>query len=379
MQHYTDRLETIFHQELFTDKLKLVYEEINTNFPDIKRVALALYDQEFDILKTYTHHGDIENSLSNYQSKLSDSASLQKIKETGQARIINDLSIFDHIQKHHTIKIKSQGFKSSYTYPIFDKTQFYGFIFINSTSKNTFTHKVLEKITPLIHLIASFTIVEINTVKALSATIKTTLELTHHRDPETGQHLARMARYSRLIAMKVAPLYNISDEMVEHIYLFAPLHDVGKIAIPDKILFKPVKLTKTEFQLMKTHTTKGLEIVNNILKNYQLDNFQHIEVLKNIVKYHHEKTDGSGYPDGLTADEIPVEAKIVAVADIFDALTSNRPYKAAWSNQEAFAEIEQMKGKQLDAKCVEALIDSLENIEQIQSIFVDEYNNSMDI
>lgn len=372
MEHYVDKLEKIYHQKLFTDKVKIVYEEINSKFPSIERISLALYDKEYDTLKTYTHHSKAKNPLSNYQSKLSDSESLGEIVKSGKPRIVNDLSIYDLVQKHHAIEIKKQDYKSSYTYPICNKGNFYGFIFVNSTQKNTFLESVLEIILPLIHLIASFTIIELNAIKALIATIDTIIELTHFRDPETGQHLARMARYSRLIAMKVADQYNLSDEVIEHIYLFAPLHDVGKIAIPDNILFKPLQLTKPEFELMKTHTTKGLEIINKILKNCSLEDMEHTPVLRNIVKSHHEKIDGSGYPDGLKENKIPVEAKIVCVADIFDALTSDRSYKDAWSIDDSFAELERLASTVLDTDCVNALLNNRDAIEQIQKLFVDD-------
>lgn len=372
MEHYVDRLEGIYHQELFTDKVKLVYEEINIKFPSIERISLALYDKECDSLKTYTHHSKAENTLSNYQAKLSESKSLKKLADSGKPRIINDLSIYDLVQKRHAIEIKELGYHSSYTYPIYNRGVFYGFIFVNSTQKNTFLEPVLEIILPLIHLIASFTIIELNSIKALMATIDTAIDIFHHRDPETGQHLARMARFSRLIASEVAGQYNLSDEVIEHIYLFAPLHDVGKIAIPDSILFKPIELTTTEFELMKTHTTKGLEIINKILKNYNLHSMEHTDILRNIVKSHHEKMDGSGYPDNLKANEIPIESRIICVADIFDALTSKRSYKNAWSIDDAFTELEQIAGTALDADCVYALVNNRKAIEQIQALFVDD-------
>lgn len=371
MEHYIDRLEGVFERNLVTDKLKLVYNEINTNISSIERIALALYDKKCDTLKTYTYHSDTDNPLSNYQSKLSESESLQQIVKSGHSRVINDLAIFDDIKKRHTIEIKNLGFKSSYTYPICNQGVFYGFIFVNSRHTNAFTSSVLERISPLIHLIAAFTMMELNAIKLLTATVNTALEMTHHRDPETGQHLARMARYSRLIAKELADKYNISDELIEHIYLFAPLHDVGKIAIPDNILLKPDKLTPQEFEIMKTHTKKGVEIINNTLKNYHLENMLYTDVLRNIIEHHHEKIDGSGYPNGLLDRDIPIEAKIVCIADIFDALTSDRPYKDAWTNDKAFAELERLKDTELDVDGVNAILNNRVAIERIQLLFQD--------
>jgi HD-GYP domain-containing protein (c-di-GMP phosphodiesterase class II) len=156
--------------------------------------------------------------------------------------------------------------------------------------------------------------------------------------------------------------------MLEHIFLFSPLHDIGKISIPDNILLKPGKLTDEEFDVMKTHTSTGGEIIDQMLKNLGLDDLPHADILRNIVRYHHESMNGSGY-QGLREDEIPIEARIVAVADVFDALTSARPYKEAWSNDRAFEFISSMAGSKFDKDCVAAMIDGRAEVEATQGKF----------
>jgi HD-GYP domain-containing protein (c-di-GMP phosphodiesterase class II) len=123
---------------------------------------------------------------------------------------------------------------------------------------------------------------------------------------------------------------------------------------------------------MKTHAIKGRQIIDTLLQNYGLDQFRNIDILRNIAHYHHENFDGRGYPEGLKGDEIPIEARIVAVADVFDALTSKRPYKEAWDNDAAFAALQQLAGQQLDPACVNALIKNRAQVEQIQTQFVEE-------
>ena len=145
------------------------------------------------------------------------------------------------------------------------------------------------------------------------------------------------------------------------------MHDIGKVGIPDKILLKPDTLTKEEFDIMKTHTIRGRELIDNIIENFGLDGINNVDVLRNIAEYHHEAVNGGGYPSGIKGDEIPLEARIVAVADVFDALTSRRPYKQAWSNDQAFATLAKMAGNQLDHDCVEALLTRREDVEEIQS------------
>jgi HD-GYP domain-containing protein (c-di-GMP phosphodiesterase class II) len=191
-----------------------------------------------------------------------------------------------------------------------------------------------------------------------------------------GAHLDRIAHYSRLIARELAEKYKFDDEFIEHLFLFAPLHDIGKIGIPDSILQKEEKLNAEEFEVMKTHTERGKDIIDTMLKDFGLDTFKHIDILRNIAEYHHEAFNGAGYPHGIKGREIPVEARIIAVADIFDALTSRRSYKEAWSNEEAFTMLQELAGLQLDKNCVEALIKNVDEIEKIQKLFKDRQNGS---
>ena len=181
-----------------------------------------------------------------------------------------------------------------------------------------------------------------------------------YRDEETGNHIIRMAKYSRLIAESL----HLSEEKCNLIEVAAPMHDIGKIGISDLILLKSDRLTLEEFEIMKTHATIGHQILHNSPSKY-------ISLGAEIALGHHEKYDGSGYPQGLKGKEIPLEARIVAVADVFDALTSQRPYKKAWSNEEAFNHLKTAKGKHFDPECVESFLTRLEQIVQVQDKFQD--------
>jgi HD-GYP domain-containing protein (c-di-GMP phosphodiesterase class II) len=199
--------------------------------------------------------------------------------------------------------------------------------------------------------------------------VRTAREMMHARDDETGSHLDRMARYARLIALAIADKYGLSDEYIEQIFIFAPLHDIGKIGIPDRVLLKPGKLDDAERALMMTHAQRGRELIDQMLGNFELGDTPHIDILRNIAELHHESVDGSGYPHGIRGADIPIEARIVAVADVFDALTSRRPYKPAWSIDEALAALQRLAGFKLDTDCVAALIEHRDKVEEIQAQF----------
>ena len=186
--------------------------------------------------------------------------------------------------------------------------------------------------------------------------------------PETGSHLTRK-HATAVDRRSTAEKYNLDDAYIEHIFMFSPLHDIGKISIPDSILLKPGRLDDQERTIMNTHAQKGRDMIDDIVMNFGFNSIDHINILRNIAEFHHEAVNGTGYPSGKKGQEIPLEARIVAVADVFDALTSQRPYKEAWSNQKAFDMLKQMAGTQLDSDCVNALINNEKAIESIQQQF----------
>jgi two-component system response regulator RpfG len=177
------------------------------------------------------------------------------------------------------------------------------------------------------------------------------------RDEDTGNHVFRMARYSRMIAEQLGFVEDRCD-LIEHA---APMHDIGKIGIPDYILKKPGRLTATEWGEMQRHTVYGYEILRDSPSKY-------LQMGSIIALAHHEKFDGTGYPDGLSGDEIPIEARIVTVADVFDALTSRRPYKDAWPVEQALQLLMSERGQMFDPGCVDAF---LQNVPEVRRILGD--------
>jgi len=350
-------------------KLLSAHTVVNKNLPFIARIAIALYDPQTKILKTYLHSSGVDNPLEHYQSLIDNAPSLKEILDRAKPRVINNMLTFEDSDKKHHRRLGRQGYAASYTMPMFNNGDFFGFLFFNSYEKEVFTEKALEELDLHGHLISLMLINELSNIKTLGAAVKTTSHMTHHRDPETGSHLDRMSRYSRLIAEVLADKYELDDDYIEQIFMFSPLHDIGKIAIPDHILLKTGKLTDDEMSIMRTHSQKGKEIIDELLSNFGMDNISHANILRNIAAYHHETINGTGYPEGRSGDDIPLEARIVAVADIFDALTSERPYKKAWSIDDAFEALAEMAGEKLDQDCVDALLSHRQEVEDIQRQF----------
>ena len=180
------------------------------------------------------------------------------------------------------------------------------------------------------------------------------------RDPETGAHITRMAHFSRLIAQKLG----LDAEQCDLIMRAAPMHDIGKLGTPDDILLKPGRLDPDELAVMHQHSAIGHSILDGSASRL-------IVLAAEIARAHHEKFDGSGYPDGKSGEDIPLSARIVAVADVFDALTSERPYKKAWDIQRARDFLRENSGSHFDPRCVDAFFAVWDQVLEIRERFAD--------
>jgi putative two-component system response regulator len=187
-----------------------------------------------------------------------------------------------------------------------------------------------------------------------------------YRDPETGAHISRMAHYSELIGKRLG----MSQADYELLLQAAPMHDIGKVGIPDHILLKPGRLTPDEFEIMKQHAVFGYEILQGSASLV-------LQAGADIALAHHEKYDGSGYPRGLASENIPIFSRVVAVADVFDALTSERPYKKAWSLERAAEHLKASSGSHFDPQCVDAFFANWQQVLEIRQQFCDNANSSV--
>ena len=203
------------------------------------------------------------------------------------------------------------------------------------------------------------------------STIFALSKLAESRDDDTGRHLERTQTYCKAIATQLMEkaLYPslIDADFVETIYWACPLHDMGKVAIPDAVLCKPGKLSEEEFEVMKTHTGRGSDTLALVTESYPDNAFLNMGLA--IARSHHERWDGGGYPDGLKGEEIPLAARIMALADVYDALTSKRCYKDALSHQEAIDIIASESGTQFDPELVRVFVEMEQRVDELRAAF----------
>lgn len=220
--------------------------------------------------------------------------------------------------------------------------------------------KVAERTAALQHAIEQLELAERHVRRSQAETIHRLSKAAEFRDNETARHIDRMSRYCEIIARGIG----MDEDQTSLIRMASPLHDVGKIGTPDQILLKPGRLEPSEFEIMKQHAEIGYRILAG-------SSSELLNMAATIAWTHHEKVDGTGYPRGLHGDQIPIEGRIAAVADVFDALTSVRVYKPAMSNEKSLEILREGRGKHFDADILDAFLRSMDLVTNIQATFKD--------
>ena len=358
-------------------RMQLLHDQLLELVPCIDRIACVLYDKRDDLLRTFINSTRKGEAIKGYEFRLAESPSLSRIASTGTNRVIDEIAEAVQPDSLHSEWLLRQGYRSSLTVPLYDKGAFIGFLFYDASQPAAFTESVQRKLSLFSTLISMLIGNELKVAQSITTSAQVAREFAHLRDFETGGHLDRMAHYARVIARELQHSHDLSDEFIEHLYLFAPLHDIGKIGIPDSVLLKPGQLTPDERQLMETHVEKGVEVLEKMIGEFGLDQLPDSLVMRNVVAGHHECLDGSGYPHGLKGDAVALEARIIAVADVLDALISHRPYKQAWPMEDAIAELERLVtvGK-FDVECVSAVKKHQAEILAIRDRFSDVHSPS---
>jgi len=242
---------------------------------------------------------------------------------------------------------------------------------------------ILPRALVLIAIAAIFTMLSSRTANLLSTLLKKEEQLSHfhnemvmgfatlveNKDGSTGGHIKRTTTYVKLLAeeLRNRGIYKdeLTDEFLENLYRAAPMHDIGKIAVPDVVLQKPGKLTEEEFEIIKTHTIKGGNIIKETFGH--LENEQYSQMAYEVARHHHEKWNGKGYPDGLRRKEIPLCARIMAIADVFDAVSEKRCYRDAMPLEQCFEIIEEGSGQIFEPLMVEVFLDIRDKVELVHN------------
>lgn len=324
---------------------------------------------------TGKHHQSLAKRLLGFKVGIN-GTSLGRIIETGKERIINDLEEYvkgKPIKEYNRILLE-EGIKSSITFPLKNDKEVVGIIFFSSNTKNVYKKEHIRFLKTLANSIMLSLEEDILIDDLIISSTLALAMLTEERDPETGDHLNRMKTYSKVIAelLSYEKRYKdiIDTEYINNIERFSPLHDIGKVAIRDDILLKPGKLSEEEFEIMKTHAVYGAKVLKMADENLKKKGRSIFKLGIEIAEGHHEKWDGSGYPYGKKGEDIPLSARIVAVADVFDALTSKRPYKRAFSLEESIQIIEEGSGKHFDPNIVNVFIENIQIITEIYEQFL---------
>lgn len=355
-------IEMLQKNEPFQTILDNIYVSFAEYLP-YTHIGIALIDRDSHTIRasfaaTSEKHAELRKKLLGYEINLNHT-SLEQVLNSGKPRLINDLEAYQqgHRPSDYNRILLHAGIRSSISYPLIKNGQPIGIIFFSSDRPNAYTKEHVDFLNTLANSLMFSLERDIIADEMVVSTTLALAVLTDERSPETGDHLTRMKRYSRLIAELLSKDERYSGRVdlkyVSSIERFSPLHDIGKVAIPDAILNKPGRLTSEEFEIMKTHTIYGAMVLrqaNENLKSYGRSIF---ETGIEIVESHHERWDGSGYPNGYAGSRIPLSARIVAVADVFDALTSERVYKKAMSPDEALEIIHGESGTHFDPEIVE--------------------------
>jgi HD-GYP domain-containing protein (c-di-GMP phosphodiesterase class II) len=348
------------------DEFKLVFNEFNRfsdNLAEVKHIEdeIIFKDNIYDIVsymkEKFDKYIDLKSIDIFYSDSRNDNYMISYDGFEFDRKSIDQISIVEEVK--HT--------DSEVCVPIMVNDRYIGYTRIISSSKIVdrnveFIKNISYKINMAFYKSLLFN-------DLLSIVTNSLSDLAEYRDNETRQHLVRMSNYAYIIGEKLKEKDKYKDligkSYLDELKLAAPMHDIGKIGIPDEILLKPGKLTDEEFDIMKTHASIGAKVLEKMHDRFSKYNITYFNMAREIALYHQEKFNGSGYPNGVKGEEIPLSARICALADVFDALTSKRPYKEAFSLEKSYAIIDETVGSHFDPDVVEAFYEVREKIEEV--------------
>lgn len=371
-------IQNINNNSSFTDILNYINVTFSSIIP-YNYIGISLLSDDKTRLKASYGVSDgmvqgLPENLMNKSYNLNET-SLERLIKTGEARIINDLEDYTlgkPLKSYNSI-ILNAGIRASITLPLKVSGEPVGIIFFSSVNKNVYHKGHLNFLDTLANSIAISFSKNIYIDNIIYSSVLALAKLAEARDADTGEHLERMKTYSRIIAeiLYENDTYTneITWEFINKIERYSPLHDIGKVGIADSILRKSGKLTEEEFEEMKKHAVYGAKVLRYAEKYMNRQGHSLFGLGIEIAEGHHEKWDGTGYPYGKKGLEIPLSARIVAIADVFDALTNRRSYKEPFTFEESIKIIEEGKGKHFDPHIVELVLTNKQKLRNVYNDF----------
>lgn len=369
MQRFIDSIEESLQIEYDMDHLLDTLFNKAQKVLSYDRIGIAFVDYKNMTIRA-------EHGVANYDNILLGPGFEVSISETSLSHTLENKKSFitpdlmrDHRKNQNSPSlslITQEGIRSNLVVPILINDKVYGFTFFSSKEKNHYDQNDISTAENITQRLSS-SLLKSYMIKVLfNQMISSFSSLVDNKDFETGDHLYRMSQYSKILTNTLFKMnlstHTMDKNFVQDMEVYSRSHDIGKIGIPDKILKKPGKLTKEEFEIIKSHPVIGGDVFDEIKNSLSLFEGDYFKIAHDIARYHHEKWDGSGYPEGLKGHDIPLSARIVAVADVFDALCSKRVYKDAISFSDAVDIILKGKGKHFDPTIIDAFLISLDEL-----------------
>ncbi len=347
-----------------------LFHTLRTKYPHLSRLCLSVTSadhlENFHVID-FQDDSDKFDVISMHSERC---APLIKIIENQEIRIVDDL--YELKPNNRNRRLIELGHRSSFTMGLNIESGFGAVLFLNSTQVDYFNDGALHSDLLFIReVIISLLCHDRYKHQMFVQALKLALKISHKRDPETADHLQRMSQYSKLLAELLAHKLPVDHRFIQWIELYSPFHDIGKYRIPDHILFSPHRYTPEERAIMNKHVDYGVDIIDEVIENIDVVSASSAEVsfLKNIIYFHHERFDGVGYPTKIGGIDIPLEARIITIADVFDALLSKRTYKQAWSLEDTQHYLAEQAGAAFDPLLVETLLNNLERFKAIYHTF----------
>lgn len=365
----TDRINQATNLD---DTLQFVCEEFRSMLP-INWVGMLRITPGEQSVILERQYSDQQTSLHEKDSFLLINSPFNVVQESGKPLVINDIHHPDVIFANNSLlmTLADNGFSSAIFFPLSMSSQEQAVLVFAAENVDEYAVEHIELLENIAGQVAHAFNKTIGMESLVISAVEGLAKLAENRDPETGDHLVRMSLYSVIIAEQLGEdseyKESITPAYIRDVFRFAPMHDIGKVGVPDSILLKPGRLDEVQRQQMEIHPVTGAEVLKRCEQQVQLAGHSIFKIGIEIAEAHHEKFDGSGYPYKISGQDIPLSARIVAAADVFDALTSKRPYKEAWSVDKAMDFMREQAGQHFDPLVIQAM-------EQVMPRILDVYN-----